>query len=66
MKGLYGVAGVWLEMVKCKKCGKEIVSGENVMVQFDGMMFYNGMEPVPKRFGSLTKYWHLNCKTERR
>ena len=53
-------------MVKCKKCGKEIVSGEKVMIQFDGMMFYNGNEPVPKRFGSLTKYWHLGCKKESR
>jgi len=49
-------------MVKCKKCGQEIMSGEKVVVQFDGMMKYNEKEPMPERFGSLTKYWHAGCK----
>ena len=49
-------------MVKCKKCNKEISSGEKIVVQFDGMMEYNGKDATPERFGSLTKYWHRKCK----
>jgi len=49
-------------MVRCKKCGKEILSGEKILVQFDGIMIYEATEAVPTRFGSLTKYWHRACK----
>jgi len=49
-------------MVKCKKCGEEIRSGEKVVVQYDGLMMYEKNEAHPTRFGSLTKYWHKKCK----
>ena len=51
-----------IAMVKCKKCRKEILSGEKIVVQFDGIMIYEGKEATPSRFGSLTKYWHKACK----
>jgi len=50
------------KMVKCKKCGGEIKSGEKVVVQYDGLMMYEKNEAAPTRFGSLTKYWHKKCK----
>ena len=49
-------------MVKCKKCGTEIRSGEKVVVQYDGLMMYEKNEAHPTRFGSLTKCWHKKCK----
>lgn len=49
-------------MVKCRKCGEEIKSGEKVVVQYDGLMMYEKNEATPTRFGSLTKYWHKKCK----
>ena len=49
-------------MVKCKKCGKQILSGDKIVVQYDGIMIYEEMMAVPSRFGSLTKYWHKACK----
>jgi len=50
------------DMVKCKKCGKEILSGEKIVVQYDGIMMYEKKDAAPVRFGSLTKYWHKACK----
>ncbi len=49
-------------MVKSKKCGEDIKSGEKVVVQYDGIMMYEKNEAHPTRFGSLTKYWHKKCK----
>jgi len=49
-------------MVKCKKCGKEILSGEKIVVQYDGIMMYEEKDAAPVRFGSMTKYWHKGCK----
>jgi len=49
-------------MVKCKKCGVDIKSGEKIVVQYDGLMMYEKSEAHPTRFGSLTKYWHKKCK----
>jgi hypothetical protein len=51
-----------MPMVRCKKCGEEIKSGEKVVVQYDGIMMYEKSEASPQRFGSLTKYWHKKCK----
>lgn len=49
-------------MVRCKKRVKVIASGEKIVVQYDGIMIYEGMMAVPSGFGSLTKYWHKAWK----
>jgi hypothetical protein len=49
-------------MVKCKKCGQEIGSGEKIVVQYEGTMMYERNEATPTKCGTYMRCWHKRCK----